>query len=249
MRKLLRLEDYLRLGFAMGADLFEDLADAGGLMSFSYKQLYGFVPKRYKKSYFYKKVHQMLKTGDIEKIIKNGKPCFRLTTSSKERIRREFPLFAFQRKKWDKKWRLVIFDIEEKQRKARDILRAKLKELGFGKWQRSVYISPHDFAQDIREFLESWSLTDEVFVLEANVLSLAQARALAKKVWPLVKINTQYERIIKRWEERMDKDEDKLRKQIKSRYFDILSIDPLLPKELLPKDWLGEKTRRLVERL
>lgn len=187
MRKLLRFEDYLLLGVSLGADLFEDIADAGGLASFSYSQVYGFVPNRYKKRYFYARTHHLLKTGYIEKIIKNDRPYARLTNLGRKKIVRDFPILSFQNRKWDGRWRLVIFDISEKERKARDALRAKLKELGFGKWQKSVYISPHNFGQDLREFL------------------------------------------------------------IKARYLDILVRDPLLPLELLPKGWVGEKVRRLVE--
>lgn len=249
MRKLLRLGDYLLLGVSLGADLFEDIADAGGLMSFSYQQVYGFVPKRFKKSYFYTRSYELLKTGHIEKIIKDGKPFFRLTNLGRKKIIRDFPILAFQAKKWDRKWRLVIFDIPEKERKARDALREKLKELGFGRWQKSVYISPHDFGQDLKEFLKSWGLLGKAFVLEANVFSLAEAKVLARKIWRLSKINTQYEKIIDQWNERKKGSEDKLRKRIKARYFELLTIDPLLPCELLPKDWLGDKARQLVERL
>lgn len=46
--------------------------------------------------------------------------------------------------KWDKKWRLLIFDIPEKFRIARDLLRMKLKELGMYNIQRSVFAYPYD---------------------------------------------------------------------------------------------------------
>ena len=248
MRKLLRLEDYLRLGFSFGVDLFEDVAGAGGLAGFSYQQIYGFVPRKYRKSYLYKKVHQLLKTGQIERIIKNGQPFFRLSNSGKKKIVRDFPILSMQRKKWDKKWRLVIFDIPEKKRKARNALREKLIELGFGKWQRSIYISPHDFGQDLRDFLKSWGLADRAFVLEANVFSPSEGRILAEKVWPLTKINGQYQEIINQWEKREGKDKTKLKKKIKNQYLKILIVDPLLPQELLPKEWLGERIRRLVRK-
>ena len=39
---------------------------------------------------------------------------------------------------WDKKWRIVIFDIPEKHKGAREALRIKLSELGFIQFQKSV---------------------------------------------------------------------------------------------------------------
>lgn len=44
--------------------------------------------------------------------------------------------------KWDGWWRIVIFDIPEHKRNARDFLRAKMKELGFYMLQKSVLVTP-----------------------------------------------------------------------------------------------------------
>jgi len=52
-------------------------------------------------------------------------------------------------KKWDKKWRLVIFDVPEKQNKERRALSEKLKKLGFYLLQESVYIYPYDCRDEI----------------------------------------------------------------------------------------------------
>lgn len=50
-------------------------------------------------------------------------------------------------------WKLVIFDIPEKQRQVRNVLRAKLISLGFKKWQNSIWISPYTLAPEIVEEL------------------------------------------------------------------------------------------------
>ncbi len=55
-------------------------------------------------------------------------------------------------KKWDKKWRIVIFDIPEKQRSARDSLRSYLKKLDFYELQKSVLVHPYP-CDDIFDFL------------------------------------------------------------------------------------------------
>ena len=44
------------------------------------------------------------------------------------------------RKKWDGKWRIVVFDIPEKKKAAREALRKKLKDLGFVELQK-VFLS------------------------------------------------------------------------------------------------------------
>jgi len=52
-------------------------------------------------------------------------------------------------KRWDKKWRLVIFDIPEKKKKERRALSQKLKDLGFYPLQESVFIYPYDCRDEI----------------------------------------------------------------------------------------------------
>lgn len=43
-------------------------------------------------------------------------------------------------KKWDKKWRLVMFDIPEKKRYNRSTLSKKLKSMGFFQLQKSAWV-------------------------------------------------------------------------------------------------------------
>jgi DNA-binding transcriptional regulator PaaX len=47
-------------------------------------------------------------------------------------------------KKWDYKWRIVIFDIWERRRGTRDRLRTLLQRNGFVKIQNSVWVHPYD---------------------------------------------------------------------------------------------------------
>jgi CRISPR-associated endonuclease Cas2 len=59
-----------------------------------------------------------------------------------ERAREDAP--AFQKKRWDKKYRLVMFDIPQKRRATRDRLRRLMHDFGFLRLQDSVWVSPYD---------------------------------------------------------------------------------------------------------
>ena len=48
-----------------------------------------------------------------------------------------------KQKKWDYKWRIIMFDIWERRRKVRDELRYVLKEFGFVKIQDSAWAYPY----------------------------------------------------------------------------------------------------------
>jgi DNA-binding transcriptional regulator PaaX len=132
--------------------------------------------------------------------VKDGEAYLRLTNQGQEKISRDFPLLEFQKKKWDRKWRIVLFDISEVSRQARNSLREKLKELGFGMFQQSTYISPHDFANDLREFLRSSGLSDFVYVLEVphDSRSIGGFRSLVQKLWHLDELNDEYLKLIEK---------------------------------------------------
>lgn len=57
-----------------------------------------------------------------------------------------------RQKNWDKKWRVVIFDIPVKFGRMRDVFRMRLRQLGLYKLQESVYVSPFACFDEI-EFL------------------------------------------------------------------------------------------------
>lgn len=50
---------------------------------------------------------------------------------------------------WDKKWRLVMFDIPQEYRLARDAFRKKLKDLKFHQLQKSVFLTPYPCEDEI----------------------------------------------------------------------------------------------------
>lgn len=52
-------------------------------------------------------------------------------------------------KKWDRKWRLVVYDIADDKKSEREIVRQKLENLGFLKLQESVYVYPFECANEI----------------------------------------------------------------------------------------------------
>jgi len=51
---------------------------------------------------------------------------------------------AKKKKKWDGKWRVVIFDIKEVKRGRRDQVRKSIVRFGFLKLQNSVWVYPYD---------------------------------------------------------------------------------------------------------
>ncbi|MBI4067028.1 hypothetical protein HY407_01490 [Candidatus Gottesmanbacteria bacterium] len=90
----------------------------------------------------------------IVKINKNG--IIRALSYKLEDIKIDKP------KRWDRKWRIVIFDIPEKSRNMRDNLRARLKLMGFYNLQESVWVHPYPCFDQV-EFLR------QIYHVDINV--------------------------------------------------------------------------------
>lgn len=279
MKKLLKPRDILLLGVGGLLDIFEEVRDPLGIMAKSYESMYGFTPRQYKRHNYSHLIWRNLKVGYIEKIVKDGEVYLRLTGEGRERIVRDFPLLEFQKKRWDKKWRIVLFDIAELNRKKRDMLRAKLKELGFGMLQQSVYISPNNFTKDLVEFLTAEKLAGFVYVFEIfhTQMAIGNAKELAQKVWNLDSLNEQYLELIeeishlnstygrgvklngldelkvvksnKESNKGFNKERDGLARNIREEYLSLVISDPFLPKELLPSNWAFATLTGLIRKL
>lgn len=265
MKKLLRTRDILLLGLAGALEIYQEVKDPFNTFADGYKFLYGYTPRKFRKENYRHLVWRSLKTGYIEKIVKGDRVYLRLTSKGRKKIKRDFPLFLLQKKKWDGKWRIVIFDIMEKNRSIRKRLREKLIELGFGMLQKSVWITPFDIIVDFREFIKTEGLSRNVYAMEVNHLLAGDKKELASQVWKLERINRKYQKLldeinslstqISRLKSGADrhkklnvKGENKV-KEIKKKYFKIILSDPHLPKELLPSDWKGKLVAKKVRGL
>lgn len=71
--------------------------------------------------------------------------CLSLTEEGKKTLQifsvKDFKLKV--PKKWDKKWRILIFDIREEQKTLREKIRRTLSSIGFVRFQDSVWIYPY----------------------------------------------------------------------------------------------------------
>lgn len=98
------------------------------------------------KKRFRDNLNRLKKEGFIKIYLKGKQGQIELTDKGKDRVRlflvKDFE-FVYPAK-WDGKWRLIIFDVPNKRRGARDILRFRLKSMGCFQLQESVFVFPFD---------------------------------------------------------------------------------------------------------
>lgn len=178
----------------------------------------------------------------------NPETSLSLTTVGRKILYNDFPQLNHLSEEWDHLWRIVTFDIGEADRATRDNLREKLKKLGFGTLQESLYLSPFPLPEDLYDFLDTEGLLDRVHIFEAKTLGAGHQSApgyseklIADRVWRLSEINRRYKKILVNSKQSGDKVETS------NLYLETFVIDPLLPKELLPADWSADKVRKLLK--
>lgn len=110
------------------------------------------IPNKRQKEYISSSANKMVKKGLLKY---NGK-FYELTSLGKTLLRRwEFGNFKFNKpRKWDRKWRVIIFDIPDKKRRIRDHIRYLFKSAGFYLLQESVWVYPYD-CEDIIALLKT----------------------------------------------------------------------------------------------
>lgn len=107
-----------------------------------------------------------LREGGLIEFVDDKKLVVRLTDPGKEQA--VWGKLQLEEKSWDGKWRVVIFDIPEKRRIARDILRSKLKEWGFKQLQKSVWACKKNCTKELRDFIKKVGIEDWVMVIESD---------------------------------------------------------------------------------
>lgn len=109
-----------------------------------------------------------LRENGLVDFIDDEKLMFGLTDQGKEKA--VLAKIKLDDQKWDGKWRLVMFDVPEKSRAVRDLLRSKLKQWDFIHLQQSVWGSKKDCVKVLRDFIKSVGIEDWVMVVETNDL-------------------------------------------------------------------------------
>lgn len=82
-----------------------------------------------------------------------------LSVNGKKRVlRQKFDLMIIPKTRWDRLWRMVIFDIPESKKVNRQILVRKLRALGFYPLQRSVFVYPYECKNEVDFLIEFFDL-------------------------------------------------------------------------------------------
>lgn len=118
-------------------------------------------------------LHTLKSRGYITyKVSRDGlKITYELTEKGKDLMQRHKieEMDIPKERKWDGKWRFVMFDIPEKHRRSRDLLRKKLQKFEFFRLQQSVWVFPYPCEKEISFLCEYFNIKDNVLVFTGEV--------------------------------------------------------------------------------
>lgn len=157
---------------------------------------------------------------------------------------------AHWQRPWDGQWRMILFDLPVGCQAVRVQLLRWLRQNGFGYLQNSVWIHPHPLTKlsaALREFRDD---VESLTVMESHCCAGYSNAAIVQGAWDFPEINRRYQaylsiattdlrRLCARqpaasalatWLHRE-----------RTAWKHALSLDPLLPSELLPSDYLGRR--------
>ncbi len=149
-------------------------------------------------------------------------------------------------------WLLAVFSVPETERHRRHVLRSELARLGFGMVAPGVWIVPAHPQDTTAETLRRLELDSYADLFHADHLAFGDPAARIRRWWDLDTLERRYETFIARHEpalrrwQRRDLAAPVLPQQAFADYLRVLTdwrrlpyLDPGLPAELLPGDWIG----------
>lgn len=141
---------------------------------------------------------------------------------------------------WDKKWRLLIYDIPQKNNRKRELFRRHIKNLGFGMAQQSCWVNAYDFTGEIDYFCRPNKMSDYICLYEGGFLTGKNVDAMVEQIWKISDLFSAYETIVSSTEEylRVIRTQNISFPEYYLKYCELfqkykaaLRHDPFLPKE------------------
>lgn len=171
-----------------------------------------------------------------------------ITEAGRRRLREILPVYD-EKRAWDGRLHLVTYDIPEEKKKTRDALRRHLRKIGCAKLQESVWITPYNPIDLLREFTKENGIAGTVIISDLGrdaSVGEESIAGLVMRLYNLEGINNRYKEWLMMYE---DATLSSMGYKGLVQYLAILKDDPQLPFVLLPRWWAGVEAFKAVKPL
>ncbi|MBM3879691.1 MAG: hypothetical protein FJ387_08220 [Verrucomicrobia bacterium] len=165
---------------------------------------------------------------------------------------------ACWRRRWDGRWRLVLFDVPEARSSTRNKLRRYLQSRGFGYLQNSVWITPDPVHRERAILADGPVDVESLILIEARPCAGESDAEIVAGAWDFEEINQGYARhreiLLRRPRRRLDTEAaakafHRWLREERVAWLEATERDPLLPKALLPPGYTGQQAWRLRQEI
>lgn len=205
---------------------------------------------------------RMWKKGWLQRRRIGRRSYYSLTEKSQELLAAGAQrIFEPEEGDWSGDWYLITYNIPEEKRQQRNKLRRQLTWMGCGAFNTAIWISPYDVTSSVREVSLRLGIEEYVQVFRAQHFGFADAQELVARCWDLDRINGQYASFIEKYGPMLARDKERWegwdtvdpaecftrRFMLLHEYREFPFVDPHLPPELLPSDWLSGQATDLFK--
>ncbi len=166
-----------------------------------------------------------------------------------------------EEERWDRNWQIISCDFVDIDKERREVITRELQWMGFGYLGSSTWISPHQRYGQLKLMVDEYEMQDQIHVFTGMYEGIGSPYDLVNKAWNIASIEEKYQSFLDEFSLKFQRVhqlgvQDLLteiqafveRAALVHEYRKFLFIDPRLPRELLPVDWVGEQARKLFKR-
>jgi len=144
-----------------------------GVKAFNKYMFYGYCKDAWEEKYrkekektqFSRMVQRLKQNGYLKTLKIKGKKATIITPKGIEKLFKIELKILQKKKRKDRKWQMVLFDIPESKRKQRNYFRKALQYLGYKRLQKSIWVCPYDTLKETEELIKRYNIKPFVELL------------------------------------------------------------------------------------
>jgi phenylacetic acid degradation operon negative regulatory protein len=157
--------------------------------------------------------------------------------------------FTATQSSWDRRWLVVVTRAVESNRSGRHLLRTRLRWAGFGSLVPGVWISTHtDRVLPVELLLQEAGVQEDSQIFVSEFLAGGDPAAMVRQAWDLGELEQQYEEFVATFTRQPSSAPLFRLTQLVHAWRSFALLDPALPRELLPSEWIGARAAKLFRR-
>ena len=203
------------------------------------------------RSAYYNAVSRLSKQGLVIKERGLDTPRLRISEEGAGMLDAYLRPEKYWNRKWNGIWNLLVYDVPEIDRSYRNVLRQFLRSHRMGCFQKSVWITPHDIRPQYADLQEAAAVEVFACLFEARTVLGMPSEKVVREAWDFDSLYDVQKRFCGIYTENLEilqgaasPDLDTLMRLAGEEidaYRSAFYLDPLLPSELLPRDYIGKQ--------